>query len=560
MCIYFPTLSSVDHGGSWKLIKPHFQLLFADVVFPMMCHSEKDDELWTEDPYEYIRMKFDMFEDMVSPVIAAQNLLTMACTKRKAVLDPVLAFCISILQQPPEQRDSRKKDGALHVLGSVYETLMKKKYSAQLEPMLVTHVFPEFTNPLGYIRARACWMMRYFSEVQFTDQANLQHGLQHVFNLLIHDQELPVKVEAAVAMQYLIKSQKIAETFIQPYVKPIIQELLVVIRETENDDLTEVMQQLIETYADQMEDVAVAIAANLVATFNELVDLSGDTPEDDSYKALTALGIIMALQSLVKATFNQPRVMLQMENTMFNMIATILQNGVMDFYEEMLSLMDLFTTSSVSPQMWQLLPIIYDTFSRDGFDFFSEMMGVIYNYMRVDTDVFLSNPKHLEIVVTMCKKVLTTGCGEDVQTNACKLLEVVVIQCQGRIDAYIPSIMEVCLERLTRESKTADMRRMCLQVAIAALYCNSSQLMGLLETTRFPSSPEPITSQFFRQWINDAGLFEGIHDRKISVLGFCAVMQCQLRPEAVIAMAKEIVPAVLVQLDGLKDSYQSMCH
>ena len=36
---------------------PH-QLLFADVVFPMMCHSEKDDELWTEDPYEYIRMKF----------------------------------------------------------------------------------------------------------------------------------------------------------------------------------------------------------------------------------------------------------------------------------------------------------------------------------------------------------------------------------------------------------------------------------------------------------------------------------------------------------------------
>ncbi|CAI8026804.1 Importin-7, partial [Geodia barretti] len=52
--------------------------------------------------------------------------------------------------------------------------------------------------------------------------------------------------------------------------------------------------------------------------------------------------------------------------------------------------------------------------------------------------------------------------------------------------------------------------------------------MGLLETTRFPSSPEPITSQFFRQWINDAGLFEGIHDRKISVLGFCAVMQSHL--------------------------------
>ena len=24
----------------------------------MMCYSDKDDELWNEDPYEYIRMKF----------------------------------------------------------------------------------------------------------------------------------------------------------------------------------------------------------------------------------------------------------------------------------------------------------------------------------------------------------------------------------------------------------------------------------------------------------------------------------------------------------------------
>ena len=41
------------------------------------------------------------------------------------------------------------------------------------------------------------------------------------------------------------------------------------------------------------------------------------------------------------------------------------------------------------------------------------------------------------------------------------------------------------------------------------------------------------------------------------MLGFCAVMQCQVRPDAVIKVATEIVPAILVQLDGLKDSYES---
>ena len=42
-----------------------------------------------------------------------------------------------------------------------------------------------------------------------------------------------------------------------------------------------------------------------------------------------------------------------------------------DFYEEMLALLDMFTTVSVSPQMWQMMVIIYDSFSRDGFDYFT---------------------------------------------------------------------------------------------------------------------------------------------------------------------------------------------
>ena len=44
-----------------------------------------------------------------------------------------------------------------------------------------------------------------------------------------------------------------------------------------------------------------------------------------------------------------------------------------DFYEEMLALLDMFTTVSVSPQMWQMMGIIYDSFSRDGFDYFTGM-------------------------------------------------------------------------------------------------------------------------------------------------------------------------------------------
>lgn len=61
----------------------------------------------------------------MSPTVAATHFLSRACGKRKGVLDPVMGVCIQILDLPPDQRDPSKKDGALHVIGQVAETLTK---------------------------------------------------------------------------------------------------------------------------------------------------------------------------------------------------------------------------------------------------------------------------------------------------------------------------------------------------------------------------------------------------------------------------------------------------
>ena len=60
--------------------------------------------------------------------------------------------------------------------------------------------------------------------------------------------------------------------------------------------------------------------------------------------------------------------------------------------------------------------------------------------MQVHIHVLLLHTLQTQLVWYNCTlfvyfQILTSDCGEDVQTNACKLLEVIVIQCQGRIDA-----------------------------------------------------------------------------------------------------------------------------
>lgn len=62
------------------------------------------------------------------------------------------------------------------------------------------------------------------------------------------------------------------------------------------------------------------------------------------------------------------------------------------------------------------------------------MMPSLHHYVTVDTDAFLSNENHVLAMFDMCKSVLTGDAGEDAECHAAKLLEVVILQCKGRID------------------------------------------------------------------------------------------------------------------------------
>jgi len=52
-------------------------------------------------------------------------------------------------------------------------------------------------------------------------------------------------------------------------------------------------------------------------------------------------------------------IMVQLEGIVCRAIAHVLDNRIMDYYEEVLSLLYSVTCSQVSPAMWQALDLIY---------------------------------------------------------------------------------------------------------------------------------------------------------------------------------------------------------
>uniref|UniRef100_A0A8C0QR91 Importin 8 n=1 Tax=Chelonoidis abingdonii TaxID=106734 RepID=A0A8C0QR91_CHEAB len=540
----------VSHSVTWKQMKPHIQSISEEVIFSLMCYKDEDEELWQEDPYEYIRMKFDVFEDYASPTTAAQNLLYTAAKKRKEVLPKMMAFCYQILTEP--NIDPRKKDGALHVMGSLADILLKKSvFKDQMELMLQNHVFPLFMSNLGYLRARSCWVLHSFSTLKFHNELNLRNAVELAKKSLIDDKEMPVKVEAAIALQALISNQEQAKEYVKPYVRPVMQELLHIVRETENDDLTNVIQKMICEYNQEVATIAVDMTQHLAEIFGKV--LQSEEYEEVEDKTVMAMGILHTIDTILTVVEDHKEITQQLESICLQIIGLVLQKHVIEFYEEILSLAYSLTCQMISPQMWQLLGVLYEVFQQDCFEYFADMMPLMHNYVTIDTDTLLSNPKHLEIIYSMCKKVLTGDAGEDAECHAAKLLEVIVLQCKGRcIDQCIPLFVEAVLERLTRGVKTSELRTMCLQVAIAALYYNPELLLHTLENIRFPHNPEPITAQFINQWMNDTDCFLGLHDRKMCIIGLSILMELQNRPPAVDAVAAQIVPSILLLFLGLK--------
>uniref|UniRef100_A0A673YS83 Importin 7 n=1 Tax=Salmo trutta TaxID=8032 RepID=A0A673YS83_SALTR len=322
-----------------------------------------------------------------------------------------------------------------------------------------------------------------------------------------------------------------------------------------NDDLTNVIQKMICEYSEEVTPIAVEMTQHLAMTFNQVIQTGPDEEGGDD-KAVTAMGILNTIDTLLSVVEDHKEITQQLEGICLQVIGTVLQQHVLEFYEEILSLAHSLTCQQVSPQMWQLLPLVFEVFQQDGFDYFTDMMPLLHNYVTVDTDTLLSDTKYLEIIYSMCKKVLTGDPGEDPECHAAKLLEVVILQCKGRgIDQVVPLFVAAALERLTREVKTSELRTMCLQVAIAALYYSPPLLLNTLENLRFPNNTEPITNHFISQWLKDVDCFLGLHDRKICVLGLCALIDLEQRPQAVNQVAGQLLPAAILLFNGLKRAY-----
>lgn len=182
----------VKPKATWAHLKDHIENLVAHVLFPLLCQTEDDLELFTEDPTEYIHRKLsnnpsppkvgyqanisDFFEEATSPDVAATNFLNTLGKHRRKQTYVILNFVNEVVNRyenaPDNEKNPVEKEGALRMIGTLSNIILGKKspIADKVEYFFVRHVFPEFSSQHGYLRARACNVLEKFSELKFQDE------------------------------------------------------------------------------------------------------------------------------------------------------------------------------------------------------------------------------------------------------------------------------------------------------------------------------------------------------------------------------------------------------
>lgn len=443
----------------WKEIEPHITQIVQQVVVPMLAFNDADQELWDEDPEEYIRKGYDIIEDIYSPKTAAVTVICQLCSsKKKKQLDPIMNFLASILQeyhaagQSVSQPLARRLDGAIYAVGSLADVLRKNKtYLTMIPGIFQTYIIPLFTSPYGHLRSKACWVSSSFAQVLYSADDQAKHQLyMQLFEKIqasLGDQDLPVQVDAAVALREFFDSieDEDAQHFIQA-LPSLLHKFLELANNVDSEGIMATIESVVERFGDHIGPYAHGVASALVQQFWRIVgNEESDGPTDIS-DSLAGHSVLATIVTVLEAVSKSPEILAEMETLLFPILEQCLCEEGMDIIEELLEIITYITyySPSISQRMWSLYPRILDIMPTWGTDFFQDFVPVIDNYISRGLHVFIhsTEPSFLALTNAMLEKSFNQesdgfGTDEEVYVGCAAIIQVILENCRGMVDQCI---------------------------------------------------------------------------------------------------------------------------
>ncbi|XP_016482754.2 importin beta-like SAD2 [Nicotiana tabacum] len=554
--------NSISKSNMYSLLQPRLDIVLFEIIFPLMCFSDNDQKLWEEDPHEYVRKGYDIIEDLYSPRTAAMDFVSELVRKRgKENLQKFILFIVEIFKRyeeaAPEYKPYRQKDGALLAIGALCDKLKQTEpYKSELERMLVQHVFPEFSSPVGHLRAKAAWVAGQYAHVNFSDPNNFRKALHSVVAGM-RDPDLPVRVDSVFALRSFVEACRDLDE-IRPIIPQLLDEFFKLMNEVENEDLVFTLETIVDKFGEEMAPYALGLCQNLAAAFWKCINTSEADEEGDDPGALAAVGCLRAISTILESVSRLPHLFIHIEPTLLPIMRRMLTTDGQEVFEEVLEIVSYMTffSPTISMEMWSLWPLMMEALADWAIDFFPNILVPLDNYISRSTAHFLTckDPDYQKSLWNMISTVMGDKNLEDGDIEpAPKLIQVVFQHCKGQVDHWVEPYIRITIERLRRAEKPY-LKCLLMQVIADALYYNASLTLNILQKLG-------IATEVFNLWFQMLGQtkksgarvnFKREHDKKVCCLGLTSLLPLpvdQLPGEAL----ERVFKAALELLVAYKD-------
>ncbi|XP_076945680.1 importin beta-like SAD2 [Bidens hawaiensis] len=560
--------NSLSKSTTYGLLQTRLDVVLFEIIFPLMCFNDNDQKLWEEDPHEYVRKGYDIIEDLYSSRTAAVDFVTELVRKRgKENLQKFILFIVEIFnryqQAPIEVKPYRQKDGALLAIGTLSDKLKRlEPYKSQLEPMLVQHVFPEFNNPMGHIRAKAAWVAGQYAHIKFSDPNNFRKALQSVVAGM-RDPELPVRVDSVFGLRSFVEACTDLDE-IRPLLPQLLDEFLKLMNEVENEDLVFTLETIVDKFGEEMAPYAVGLCQNLAATFWKCINTAeADDVEADDPGALAAVGCLRAISTILESVSQLPHLFAHFEPTLLPIMRRMLTTDGQEVFEEVLEIVSYMTffSPTISMDMWSLWPLLMEALAEWAIDFFPNILVPLDNYISRSTVHYLTckEPDYQQSLWTMLSNIMNDKNMEDNDIEpAPKLISVVLQHCRGQVDQWVEPFIRITVERLHRTERPF-LKCLLMEVIADALYYNPSLTLNILQKLGVATEIFNLWFQMLQQTKKNGVRvnFKRETDKKICCLGLTSMLSLstdQLPLEALERVFKATLDLLVAYKDQLAEA------
>jgi importin-7 len=368
-----------------------------------------------------------------------------------------MAFLAAIFQEAAgvnvasmTQSQARKLDGAIYGVGSLASILQKSKtYKPQIPSLFQTYILPTFASPYGHVRAKACWVSSEFASVLHAVSPEIFMQLLQHMQALLNDPELPVQVDAAIAMREFFSN--IDEEQVQQYgflqvLPSLLAKFLELANTVDSEGIMETIECVVDKFGEHIGPYAFDVASALVTQFWKIVNV--EEGDDDVFTdALAGHQVLGTIATVLEAVSKSPEILAQMEGLLFPIFEKFVGESGMDVIEEILEIITQLTfySPAISERMWTLFPRVLEIMPTWGVDFFQEFIPVVDNYISRGTPVFIQ--QYLPATNAMLEAALVRfqtseegdgfGTEEEVYSGVAEIIQVILENCKGMVDTCV---------------------------------------------------------------------------------------------------------------------------